>query len=42
MKYRYLRSALVGAIIGGTTGFILGNVVVAMLWCGFLDSMVKP
>ena len=41
MSARYIRTALISAIIGGTTGFILGNVVVAMLWCGFLDSMVK-
>lgn len=38
MKYRYIRSALVGA----TAGFVLGSAVAGALWFGALEAMVKP
>lgn len=38
MKTRYIRAALVGA----TTGFVLGSAVAGLLWYGALEAMVKP
>ena len=38
MKYRFLRSILVGA----TLGFVLGSAVAGAIWFGGLNSVVLP